>query len=422
MPVRPVRRRLSAVGLAAAATVCAVVGGVVPAGAGTNAHETVDGTGRVTYVADGDSPFVNHHDIRLIGVQAPEVRHHGRGRNWCHALAAKRALTNLVYHRKVQLRSMHSNSENLGRPLRSIYVRKDGGWVNVQRDLLQAGKVLWFPQKVETEHNSDYHLIAAQEAETGTGIWDTTFCGAGPAQTADLTIDLRWDANSGDEKHLNGEWVRILNHSDYDVHLGGWHVRDTSLAMFTFPAHVVVPAHGAVTVHSGSGPNPATSTARNFHWNLSHSLFGDVNRRLGEGDEAFLLDPQGDFRAWSDYPCVLDCSDPLKGHVAMTVHYQSRHEYVRIRPKNTSHPIRLGDYQLRSWPFTYVIPRGTFVRPGEVLTIHWGHGHHQSRLVKFAGNHTPMLKDRGGQIDLSTLRDIRIVCVSWKHGSCHYNY
>jgi endonuclease YncB( thermonuclease family) len=411
-----------------AVVACALAAGfgaatAAPAGrSGRSAHEAVDGHGRVTYVADGDSPFVDHRDIRLIGIQAPEVRHHGHGRNWCHAIAAKKALSKLVYHRYVELRSMHSDSRNLGRPLRSIFVHKHGAWENVQADLLTAGKVLWFPQTVETEHNHDYHVLAAEAATEGIGVWNPTYCGVGPEQSAQLSLELRWDADGADEKNLNGEWVRVDNHGDTPVKLGGWHIRDTSLAMFTFPRHTVVPAHGGVTLHTGHGSNADTDRARNFHWDESHSLFGDVHRSRGEGDAAFLLDPKGDFRAWTDYPCVLACSDPLKGHIAMVVHYQNKHEYVRIHTINTDHKLWLSDYQLRSWPWTYLIHRGTYLMPGETLTVHWGHGKHPTRLRQFADHRVPMLKDTGGRIDLSTLRDIRIVCVSWGSGNCYYGY
>ena len=418
MAGRP-RTAVAAFGIAAV-----VASGLVATGAtaGSSVHESVDGHGRVTYVPDGDSPFVNGRDIRLIGVQATEVGH-GSNKSWCHAIAAKNALHRLVYHRSVELRSMHADSRNLGRPLRSIYVRKHGQWDNVQRELLKAGQVLWFPQTGETEHNSYYHLLAARAAAKGIGIWNTSYCGSGPYQHADLSIDLRWDANGADEQNLNGEWVRIINHGPIDVHLGGWHIRDTSLAMYTFPRHAVVPANGgAVTLHSGSGDNPNTSSARDFHWNLSHSLFGNVNRHKGEGDEAFLLDPDGDFRAWSDYPCVLNCADPLQSRVRMTVHYSQKYEWVRIRSKNTRSAIWLGDYQIRSWPYTYVIRRGTFLRPGESLIIHWGHGRHPTRLRQYANDRTPMLNDSGGRVDLSNLRDTKIVCVSWGSGSCRYNY
>jgi hypothetical protein len=346
------------------------------------------------------------------------------GKSWCHAKAAQRRLSHLVLDKYVELRASYRSSSNLGRPLRSIYVKHSGDWDNVQRTMLKEGKVLWFPQNVETVHNKDYQVLMDRAATRGQGIWNPTTCGYGPHQHAQLSLILRWDASGSDEKNRNGENVRILNKGDEPVRIGGWHVRDTSLAMYTFPHNATVPAHGSVVLHSGHGTNPNTAQAKHFHWNLSKSLFGTVYRSKGRGDAAFLLDRDGDFRSFTDYPCVISCADPATGHITMSVHYHWDHEYVRLSSKNTSHRVWLTYYQLRNNPWTYVFPRGSYLDPGETMIVHTGRGRHakHTRLNQFMHWHSSVFTDSGDNVDLSNLRDTRIACVSWGSGDCHYNY
>ena len=79
-----------------------------------------------------------------------------------------------------------------------------------------------------------------------------------------LAVDVNWDADGMDEKNLNGEWIDIRNLGATDVSLAGWWVRDSWMRGeakkdigFHFPAYAVVPAGGSVRVYVGCGENSA---------------------------------------------------------------------------------------------------------------------------------------------------------------------
>lgn len=439
MQFLPQARRLRRTGAVLLGAGALVATGVSSAAAPV---EHLQGAGYVTRLSDGDTPYVDVYGdgtsqdkgVRLIGVQTTETMHFGAGTNWCHSVKATEALGSMVLHKQVQLRSMYANSTNGDRPLRSVfypYKRADGStaYANVQEKLIQRGHGMWFPQTVEWRHNLYYHQLQNQAVAAGRNIWDKTFCGSGPHQQAKLKVMVRWDANGADDKNRNGEYVIIRNdNATQGVPLGGWHVRDTSTKVFTFPSQARVPAGGEVRVHVGNGTNVNSGTRRDFYWNLSKSLFGNVDWSRSFGDGAYLLDPDGDFRAWSTYPCIPrgQCYDPLKYHLRIShVQYdvpgydQPNDEYVVLKSVNTSKRQYIGRYMVRSWPWTYLIPRHTYLDPGQTLTIRIGKGT-STRRLKYWGESTDILDNRGDEVDVSTLKDIQIACYSWGGVSCAY--
>lgn len=419
MIARPRARRTAVVlaGSTLAALVAATASAAVP-------QESAKGRGYVTYVADGDTPYVDSGKVRLIGVQAPEVEHGSGGKTWCHGPAARKQLTSLVNHRNVQLRAMYSSSSNLGRPLRSVFVKQSGAYVNVQNQLIKAHKVFWFSQNTETQHNYDYHLATMKAASSRRGLWDVKSCGYGPSQDAKLTLWVHYHSNGSDSKNVNGQWIEIDNDGTKAVHLGRWHLRDSSLEMFTFPSNAQVPAGKSVRVHVGHGTNHNTASASTFYWNRDKPIYGEVSKKTGEGDMTILLDPDGDFRAWSDYPCVLSCADPLQGVLKITGYEYGRAgaaEWITLASRSSSR-IHLDHYQLRSWPWNYVFKNNTYLDPGETLKVYTKSGN-SSRLVQYMDEASKgILEGSGDTIDVSSMRDVQVDCVSWGSGSCHYDY
>ena len=98
--------------------------------------------------------------------------------------------------------------------------------------------------------------------------------------------------------NVNDEYVVVRNDSSETVPLAGWSVRTRTHAMFDFPDWASVPPKGQVVLHVGKGNNDQ----RNFYWGSSVPMFRNVDSK-DSGDTAILLDPQGDFRAYSTYPC-----------------------------------------------------------------------------------------------------------------------
>jgi Lamin Tail Domain len=281
---------------------------------------------------------------------------------------------------------------------------------------------MWFPQGVETDHNAAYHVLSARAALAGTRIWNTEACGVGPQQDAHIGFYLHYHANGSSTKNPNGQWIQVVNNGPTTLHLGGWHLRDTSLAMFTFPAKAEVPPGDTVTVHVGRGTNVNSTSARTFYWELDKPIFGEVHRSTGQGDEAILLDPQGDFRAWMDYPCVVACADPLQGHLAITSVHATDPESVTLQSANTYDRIDLSHYQIRSWPWNYVFPPGSYLDPGETLTVYTGSGT-STRLTQYMGESSAgILRSAGDVVDISNLRDTQIACHAWGGATCDYDY
>jgi len=301
-----------------AAPAAAAAGSTVPCRPGASSPACRVWTGKVTGVADGDTPYVDVAGdgtatpvrIRLIGVQAMEqtVYHPDprRRRGECHALAATARLEQLLRYGGgvVRLTAQDAASTSRGRPLRSIAVRINGGWYDVGLDLIRHGYALWLPIPGEWAWNPAYRLAAQQAALAGARMYDTDACGAGPAASARVALQVNWDAEGDDTVNVNGEWLRVINNSSAALKLAGWWVRDSGLRRYTFPAGAVAPAHGSVYVHVGRG----RATATDKYWGLPGPVF--ANPTFDEkaiGDGGYLFDPQGDLRAWMHYPCVTGC-------------------------------------------------------------------------------------------------------------------
>lgn len=259
---------------------------------------------KVQKAADGDTLWVkigkkkNRELIRFVGVQATEIAHRGAGKNWCHGLTAKKFMNDLTKGRKVKLKGLYKSSSSLGRKYRTVFVKRDGVWVDVQAALLQAGLGIASPDDKEWVQNRLYMTLMQQAMHQGINMWNTATCGVGPQQHVPLRVGLNWDAAGDDHVNVNDEYVVVRNDSSETVPLAGWSVRTRTHAMFDFPDWASVPPKGQVVLHVGKGNNDQ----RNFYWGSSVPMFRNVDSK-DSGDTAILLDPQGDFRAYSTYPC-----------------------------------------------------------------------------------------------------------------------
>jgi micrococcal nuclease len=314
-------RRVIAV-LSAAVVILAAA--AAPAAAATPCHPGAGSpacqvwTGKVAWVADGDTPLVDVYgdgtstprSIRLIGVQAMEQTVYNpvvsKRRGECHALAATARVEQLVKAGGgiVRMTAQHASSLSRGRPLRSIAVKINGTWHDIGLDLIRNGYALWLPVPGEWAWNAAYRYAAQEAAQAGKRMYDTDTCGVGPAQSAKLTMQVNYDADGNDNINVNGEWMRVTNKSATPVSLAGWWVRDSGLRRYTFPAGSVVAAGGAIYVHVGKG----RATATQKYWGEPVPVFANPTfDAQAIGDGGYLFDPRGDLRAWMLYPCVTAC-------------------------------------------------------------------------------------------------------------------
>ena len=285
-------------------------------------------TAKIMAVADGDTINVrirqdgrwsDRKDVRMLGIQAMELtdysRAHGR-RGECHSVRAAKRLEFLlqgrrVKRRRIRLAAFRASSRTAGRRgrlLRGVAYRRGGRWHDAGAELMREGHTLWDPHGKEWAWNRRYAKLAGRAALAGRNLWDTDFCGSGPAPAAQLALGLKWDAYRNDGKHVNGEWIRIRNKGLAAVSVHRWWVRDSALRRYRLPSTAVIPAGGSIRVRVGRG----TDDAQNFFWGQLQPVFDNARRgRRAIGDGAYLFDPQGDLRAWRMYPCRTGCAGPL---------------------------------------------------------------------------------------------------------------
>jgi endonuclease YncB( thermonuclease family) len=427
-----VRRRLAALFAAAVVAVPLAAVPATSASAATTACRPGPGspvcqvwTGRVAWVADGDTLLVDVNgdgtstprSIRMIGVQAMEQTVYSpapaRRRGECHSLAATARVEQLVKAGGgvVRLTAQHASSLSRGRPLRSIAVRINGVWRDIGADLIRRGHALALSFGDEFAWDASYRLAQARAAQDRRNMFDSDVCGTGPYQSAGLSVWVNSDADGGDDTNLNGEWIRVANNSTSPVGVGGWWVRDSGLRRYTFPAGTVVPARGAVFVHVGRG----TATATHKYWGLPTPIFENATgspQALGDG--GYLFDPRGDLRAWTQYPCLLNCRNPLAGKVELRVEYRNPEE---IQVVNTSPAaVDLVGHVLVSHPHIYPITQSTIVQPGQALRLRTGAGA-SSGLLRYWGKAGTVLNDSGDAVSLRTGDEKTVACVRW--GSAH---
>src|SRR3954451_6893204 len=280
------------------------------------AAKPVSVLGRVVHVADGDTLDVDVRGdgttrpvrVRLTGINTMELtRYANDPRNWrgeCHGVAAARRLYSLVNGKTVRLTAQDERSRSGERYRRRVWMYTRGAWRDVALILLAEGHGLFLPNGTEYAPNKAAAAAARSAASRGVGLWNTRTCGSGPARGADLRVDVAWDAPGDDAANPDGEYIKVSNHSPAAVDLSGWWVRDSAARGyeqhgFVFPRGTRVPGGGAVRVHPGHGRNTATD----LYWGLDIPIFENATGApTYMGDGGYLFDPQGDLRAWQQYP------------------------------------------------------------------------------------------------------------------------
>ena len=288
-------------------------------------------------------------------------------RGECHAVEATARLEQLLKAGKYRVRLLAQDpaSRSVGRLRRSLAVRVKGRWIDVGRTLISEGHALWLPNRSEHAWNRDYSILQSRAQRAQLNLWDADYCGAGPAEGAQIRLLINWDADGDDGLDPNGEWVRITNLDPVNpLPLGGWWLRDTALRRYVFPSWAEVPPASHITLYDGRGSVNDTD----FYWGLRAAAFENVTSDETQmGDGAYLFDPQGDLRASQTYPCREACADPNAGSLAISAKPKGR-ESVQIT--NTGPvPIDLEPYRLVSKPYGYAFAPNSVVQPGETMRV-----------------------------------------------------
>jgi endonuclease YncB( thermonuclease family) len=400
-----------------------------PCGVGAAAPTCNLWNGKVTFIGDGDTMSVDlfgHKGeppvhVRITGIQAMEETFYtdnpDERTGECHANEATARLEHLVKVSKgrVQLAAMDRYSTSRGRQRRQVRVLINGTWRDVGRILVGEGLALAMPNSIEWAWNASYTVLAERAAEKRIGLYNTFYCGIGPDPAANLRVWVNSDAEGSDRRNPNGEWVKIKNGDPVNpVPVGGWWVRDSDLRRYTLPPTATVPPGGAITVYVGEGVDEGTD----YFWNLTRGVFDNASRGgHGNGDGAYLFDPEGDLRAWMIYPCRYNCVDPYQGAVKVTGHPRGS-ESVSVENIGAS-PIDLEGYQLTSRPHSYAFPAGSVLQPGETLKVKVrGSPAEDTPTLKHWDMDGPILGNDGDSVKISTFTDIVLACDAWGSASC----
>lgn len=384
-------------------------------------------TGKVVDIADGDTVYVDlAHDgsrrivtVRFTGINAMEQTVYSADpaarRGFCHAVEATSRLEQLIRRSgwRVRLAALDASSASRKRWRRAVAVRIDGRWRDVDRILLSEGLAVWLPNDNEWIWNKSYSTLAERAAAAHRGIWNPTACGRGPEDWARLQMSLNADADGIDAENLNGEWVRIRNLDPVrPVHLGGWTLRDSAPGGYSLPDWVTITPGEELTVHVGTG----TDTWTELFEDLRAPIFSNDTLR-GAGDSALLLDPQGDVRAWTSYPCRVTCADPHAGALHVAADPIGR-ESVTVRNAGVV-AVDLDGYRLWSPPHVYAFPRSSVVEPGKAMKVDVvGDPDEDTRLLKSWGKPGPILNDRGDLVRLTNLRGTELDCYAFGAATC----
>jgi endonuclease YncB( thermonuclease family) len=375
-------------------------------------------TGTVLSVNDGDTFKIDLDgdgrrrgvDVRLAGVQAMELTvHHpdpANRRDECHGIEATARVEALVRgsRRRVRLTAQHASSRSDRRLARHVAVRRDGRWQDVGAILMAEGHALFLSNPKESAWNLRYDELSQHAALAGRGLFDPTHCGAGPAQDVPLRIWANWNPPGVDNRDLNGEWTKVRNDSpDRAVPLAGWWIRDSMQRRFTLPAGTVLGPGQTLTLHTGSGPDRGLT----FHWGLGVTLYPNPEDG-GEGDGAYLFDPQGDLRAAMTYPCLVACGHPDAGALTLSADPRGS-ESVTVR-NVAGRPVDLADKVLGvNEGFAFPFGDGVVLRPGQALELD---------LADDLGLDRPIMRDAGGSVRVATFRDVTLACDAWGSGRC----
>jgi endonuclease YncB( thermonuclease family) len=212
-------------------------------------------TGKVTYISDGDTFYVDlngdrsrrTYPVRITGINAMEQttysRTASRRRGECHSLEATSRLEQLLRRSRMRVRLMALDpaSRSNVRLRRAVAVRSKGRWVDVGRRLMAEGHALWLPNKLEYAWNADYGRQAAYAASKLRGIWNPRYCGLGPSDESPVRVSVNYDS-----RLAGGEWIRVHNLDPVNaIPLGGWWLRDGALNRYHFPDWATLPRRAA---------------------------------------------------------------------------------------------------------------------------------------------------------------------------------
>ena len=292
--------------------------------------------------------------------------------------------------------------------------------IDLQAVIAHSGLATWFTLENESALSYKYRVMIAQTQLKGIGLWSPDLCGPLEQPEAKLSVNVNWDAQSNDSDNTNGEYAIIRDVGESNVDVTGWLLRDTGVSEFRFPSGSTLAPNDFRVVHMGVGTN-GTPDPRDLYWGSGEALFRNTVIDSFLGDGAYLLNQNTAVRSYYEYPCVLDCSDPMKGVLRITkvnatstakkMSRRTNQEYIRIKNTGKS-SVLLDGYHLRRDVSTYPFLPDTSIRPGQSLTVRIGKGQ-PTDSTQYWGRDSTLLRDSGDSVALLSNRNVTISAKKW---------
>jgi len=237
-----------------------------------------------------------------------------------------------------------------------------------------------------------------------------------------MQVQWKEDAARTTDRY-NQEFVRIKNRGTKAIDVSRWTIRMGGFHTLRVPSGERVASKRTLTIHVGEGRD------RRYHRFLGLSRFLLTNTNLDggphRGNGVYLLDPDGDLRAYQTWPCVRTCDDPTGGAIVIQDvsydpdGYDAEHvngEWVSFKNVGEE-PVRTGNLVFENSPYVYELPVGHVLDPGETLRIRAGKGA-DTHNVRYLGSDKPIMVNTGDRVFVRTFNGIVIDCVAWGSASC----
>lgn len=349
---------------------------VLPA---TKASAGVSSTGKVVKVLDGDTVRVKYpsgklQDIRFLGVDTPE-------KAGCGYTRAGDFVRSLILNKTVTLKAdFNTGVDSLGRIHRRIlFTKRDGTVVDVTAEVLRRGLGLWSPDPRQPTAELKYHKLSESAAQNGYGMFTWDRCGASPAARAlpkTIQFDVQWkdDANGG-------EHARITNNSPVSIDFDNWGIRAGGIRSYKVPSGRAVNPGETLRVYAGEGRNSADGLKRFLQRDGMGRLWADLDiyNPAADGEGGYLLDPQGDVRAYQIYGCLrcgeqgaasaLSFPDQLQQTAAPDKDEENLDKEFVVLKNTSDAPVFVGRLLFDIGPFTLELPPGLSLAKDESIKV-----------------------------------------------------
>jgi micrococcal nuclease len=223
---------------------------------------------RVERIIDGDTiVLTGGRNVRYIGINTPE-----KGEPYYEE--ATEANRSLVEGKNVRLELDEEEKDLYGRMLAYAYV----GDIFVNVKLVRDGYARAYPYPPNVKYQDLFSSAEKEAKQKGVGIWTPRSLGYGVK-----ILEVNYDAEGNDADNLNGEWVVIINNTDFSANMVGFTLSDASSHVYTF-GNLILSAGRTVTVLTGWGDNSPVA----LYWNSNVPVWNN------DTDTAYLKDANGE--------------------------------------------------------------------------------------------------------------------------------